>query len=536
MAPEETRSGSTDNYDAIVIGSGFGGAMTAHALVEAGWRVLLLERGGWVDRGAHNWAEDAVGPLTPHYSTESPYEVVEPQGSTMLGAFHCVGGPSVFYGGVSLRMRAEDFHPDRDIAGPAGAEWPMGYEDLEPYYTEAERLLNVSGEPGTDPTESPRSAPYPQRSGDLAPISRRIEYAAQALGYRPFRLPLAITHTASQGRGPCLSCGTCDGFACAVSAKNDLAVAVIQPLLRRGLKLVTDSVVCRLHFQDGRITGVESVNRESGRRTVYRGREVILAAGTLASPHLLLASRLQGVNPGGHVIGRYLMRHYNEIVFGIFPRQPSRDGAFHKQLGIHDFYFGHPSVSHPQGKLGSLQQLATPPLGLVRAEFGPLLSAVLVPVVKHFTGLLVMAEDQPCYTNRVTLDDRKRDRYGLPRLVLSHRHTDRDRAAGTALVRVARAIFREAGAWACFRHQIGTFSHAVGTVRMGIDPWSSALDADCRFRGVDNLYVVDGSVMPTSGAVNPSLTIAAIALRTARALIRRSTRTVERRRRVAGRG
>jgi choline dehydrogenase-like flavoprotein len=536
MQPLNDRSAAADHYDAIVIGSGFGGAMAAHVLVHAGWRVLLLERGGWVDRGEHNWAETAVGPLTPHYSTESSYDFVGPTGATTLGAFHCVGGPSVFYGGVSLRLRSEDFQPDLDVVASSGAEWPIRYADLEPYYTEAERLLNVAGGHGVDPTEPARSAPYPQPPWDLAPISRRIEAAAQALGFHPFRLPLAITRHGRAGGGPCRSCGTCDGFACAVGAKNDLAVSVIRPLLEQGLRLVTDAAVCRLHVRGTRVTGVEAVNRNTGRRTVFRGRQIVLAAGTLASPHLLLASGLQRLNPGGLVVGRYLMRHYNEIVFGIFPEPPSRGGAFHKQLGIHDLYFGHPSVRHPRGKLGGLQQLATPPIGLVRAELPWLLATVLGPMVKHLTGLLVMAEDQPCYNNRVLLDSSRRDRYGLPRLVLSHRHTDRDRAAGTALARVARSIFRKAGAWACYRHQIGTFSHAVGTVRMGSDPWSSALDADCRFRGVENLSVIDGSVLPTSGAVNPSLTIAAISLRATRALIGRTPQISEPRHRVATHG
>jgi choline dehydrogenase-like flavoprotein len=533
MQPLNDRSAAADSYDAIVIGSGFGGAMAAHTLVHAGWRVLLLERGGWVERGEHNWAETAVGPLTPHYSTESPYEVVGRNGSTTLGAFHCVGGPSVFYGGVSLRLRAQDFQPDPEVAGPSGAEWPIGYADLEPYYAEAERLLDVSGAQGVDPTEPPRTGPYPHPPGDLAPISRRIEAAARGLGLHPFRLPLAITRTARGGRGPCRACGTCDGFACAVGAKNDLAVAVIRPLLGRGLRLVTDAAVCRLHVRGTRVTGVEAVNRNTGRRTVFRGRQIVLAAGALASPHLLLASGLQRLNPGGQVIGRYLMRHYNEIVFGIFPQPPSRGGAFHKQLGIHDLYFGHPSVRHPRGKLGALQQLATPPIAMVWAELPWLVAATVAPMVKYLTGLLVMAEDQPCYTNRVLLDESRRDRYGLPRLVLNHRHTDRDRAAGTALAKIARAIFRRAGALGCYRHQIGTYSHAVGTVRMGTDPWSSALDGECRFRGVENLSVIDGSVLPTSGAVNPSLTIAAIALRAARALIRRTAQLSEPKHRVA---
>ena len=507
------------SFDAIVIGSGFGGAMAARVLVRAGWRVLMLERGGWVDRGPQNWAQENVGELTPHYCRGAPYRQLH--GGRDLGAYFCVGGPSVFYGGVSLRFREGDFEPDREIAGDSGARWPVRYADLEPYYAAAERILGVSGAAGEDPTEPPRSGPYPQPAADVAPVTRRIERAARDLGLNPFRLPLAINRVAAEGRGACEACGTCDGFACAVGAKNDLATAVIGPLVRQGLRLETGAVVTRLLTDGRRVTGVEVAARDSGERTVYRAREVILAAGALGTPHLLLASELARLNPGAQVVGRYLQRHYNEILFGIFPTPPNPGGGFHKQIGIHDLYFGHPSVPTPPGKLGGLQQLPTPPLGLVRAELPRLVGAMVAPWVKHLTGLLVMAEDQPVYENRVLLDESAADRYGVPRLLISHRHTSRDLAAGAALARVAGRVLRRAGALACYRHRVATFSHAVGTVRMGTDRHTSALDADCRYRGLENLTVVDASVMPTSAAVNPSLTISAIALRAAERLAAR---------------
>jgi choline dehydrogenase-like flavoprotein len=510
-------------FDAIVIGSGFGGAMTARQLVHAGWRVLLLERGDWVERGPQNWAQENVGELTDHYSREAPYRQL--RGGRDLGAYFCVGGPSVFYGGVSLRFRKQDFEVDREIVGDSGARWPLKYTDLEPYYTVAEQILGVSGAPDEDPTEPPRSEPYPYRSADVAPVTERIAGAARELGLTPFRLPLAINQVASDGRGACEACGTCDGFACAVNAKNDLATTVIGPLLKQGLRLETDAVVTRLLTDGRRVTGVEVAAKETGERTVYSGREVVLAAGALATPQLLLTSELGRLNPGGQVIGRYLQRHYNEILFGIFPTPPNPGGGFHKQIGIHDFYFGHPSVPAPQGKLGGMQQLPTPPVGLVRAELPWLVGAMVAPWIKHLTGLLVMAEDQPVYDNRVLLDESATDFYGVPRLLISHRHTARDRAAGKALGDAAKRILRRAGALACYRHEVATFSHGVGTVRMGTDPYTSALDADCRFRGLENLTVVDASVMPTSAAVNPSLTISAIALRAAERLAERAALT-----------
>jgi choline dehydrogenase-like flavoprotein len=507
-------------YDAIVIGSGFGGAMAARTLVHAGWRVLMLERGSWVARGPENWADENVGELTGHYYREALYRQL--RGGRDLGAYFCVGGPSVFYGGVSLRFREKDFEVDREVVADSGARWPLGYADLEPYYTQAERILGVSGVSGEDPTEPKRSTPYPYPAGDLAPVSERIARAARELGLNPFRLPLAINRVPAEGRGVCEACGTCDGFACAVGAKNDLATVVLGPLIERGLRLEADAVVTRLLTDGHRVTGVEAAARGTGERTVYRAREVILAAGTLATPQLLLASELARLNPGGQVIGRYLQRHYNEILLGIFPTPPNPGGRFHKQIGIHDLYFGHPSVRAPSGKLGGMQSLSTPPAGLVRAFLPWPVGAMVAPLVKHLTGLLVMVEDQPVYENRVLLDESAADRYGVPNLLISHRHTARDQAAGAVLSRTARRILRRAGAIACYRHHVATFSHGVGTVRMGTDRYTSALDAECRFRGLDNLMVVDASVMPTSAAVNPSLTIAAIALRAAERLAARS--------------
>lgn len=507
-----------DWYDAIVIGSGFGGAMTARVLVEAGWSVLMLERGDWVTRNQQNWSPDEVGLLTSHYSTESPYRVIREDRERKAGAFHCVGGPSVFYGGVAFRFRAEDFEHDPEICGASGAGWPWSYPEIEPYYSEAEEILGVAGEAGVDPTEPARSAPHPHKPARLAPVSRRIEHAARKLGHRPFALPLAINYASTSGRNACVGCGTCDGFACAVGAKNDLATVVIGPLLRRGLHLRTNAVATRLTAERGRVTAVEVRNRNSGRTTVYRAHTIVLAAGALASPHLLLASGLHRFNPAGHVIGRYLMRHYNDIVFGIFPHPPNPGGGFHKQLAIHDFYFGDATVRYPRGKLGGIQQLATPPAGLVRAHLPHLFGAVCAAWVDHLTGLLVIAEDQPQYENRVLLDGGATDRYGLPLLQVSHRYSKRDRAAGHVLVRRAGAVLRRAGAWALYRHHIDTFSHTLGTVRMGLDPRTSALDPECRFRGLENLYVVDGSGLPTSAGVNPSLTIAANSLRAAHRL------------------
>jgi choline dehydrogenase-like flavoprotein len=499
--------------DVVVVGSGFGGTLAAHELLRGGARVVMVERGDWVARGPHNWAPAGVGTLTPHYSLDTPYRVLEGGEAPVMGAFRCVGGPSVFYGGVSLRFRADDFRPAPEIVRDSGALWPFDYGELEPWYTKAERLIGVAGESGDDPTEPPHSAGYPQSAGALSPTSRLIWEAARDLGLHPFRLPLAFNHARTADRRPCAACGTCDLFACAIGAKNDLATAVLPGLLSRGLLLCRRSVAVRLHAKSGRVREIECVDRDTGGRTRIAATAFVLAAGALASPHLVLASGLERESPAPAAVGRHLMRHWNAVVGGFFPKRADPLGQFHKQVGVHDFYFGHGEGKKPLGKLGGLQQLATPPPELLKAHLPAGLGAVLSPLVPRITGLLVVAEDQPSQENGVALDPTVRDRFGLPQLLVTHRYTPRDEAAGQALVFEARRLLHRAGALATRVHEIRSFSHAVGTLRMGTDALTAPVDPEGRFRGLDNLYVADASVFPTSAAVNPSLTIAACALR-----------------------
>jgi choline dehydrogenase-like flavoprotein len=264
------------------------------------------------------------------------------------------------------------------------------------------------------------------------------------------------------------------------------------------------------------------VDRITGERSTLAAERFVLAAGALATPHLLLASRLDGCNPAGASIGRYLMRHRNAVVFGVYARQPNPERAFDKQIAIHDFYHGDPALATaPTGPLGGIQQL-TPPVELVRAYLPFGVRDPAATLVSHATGLLVIAEDQPRRENGVAIDWTRCDRFGLPRLRVCHRHSERDEAAAGALVVRAKQILRETGARITYVHPIETFSHALGTVRMGVDPDASPLDGSGRFRGLDNLYVTDASALPRSAGVNPSLTIAANALRIGSELARSS--------------
>src|SRR5688572_18862006 len=161
----------SSRFDAVIVGSGFGGAMVAHRLMAAGARVLMIERGDWVERGDRAWLPESSLELTPHYSKESPYRCEVGGYTPVIGGYACVGGPSVFYGCVSFRFRERDFEGDPGVVAGSGAGFPYRYEELEAEYTEAERLLHVSGDDAGDPTAPPRSTPFPQGPAELAPIS-----------------------------------------------------------------------------------------------------------------------------------------------------------------------------------------------------------------------------------------------------------------------------------------------------------------------------------------------------------------------------
>ena len=488
-----------------------GGSMAAHALVGAGMDVVMIERGGQVERGVHNWARDAAFELSPYFSMESHYRL-RGDDRGRKGTFQCVGGPSVFYGGVALRLREADFAQRREIVACTGAAWPVSYHDLAPYYQIAEELLGVAGRPARNGTEPADRAEYPHVAPAVQGPARLIWGAASGVGLHPSYLPLAIDFNGADERRPtCVRCGTCDGYACAIGAKRDPGTAILPALISQGLTLVSNTVAVRLLWRGRRIDGVVGIDRASGRRSVFRARRYILAGGALGSAHLVLASGIESASPACEWVGRCLMRHCNGIVYGIFSQPLAGGREFHKQVAIFDHY----GDGNDEPKFGMIQSIHPPPPGLTSDRLPGPMTEFADFLFDRCTGLVVIAEDEPRRENRVEVSRSRSDRYGLPRATITHSYTRRDLRARRCLTRVARTVLRAAGARVAATFRIRTFSHAVGTMRMGRDPRTAPLDEWCRFRGLDNLWVTDGSFMPRSGAVNPSLTIAANALRAA---------------------
>ncbi len=511
----------TEPWDLVVVGTGFGGSMVALAAVRAGLRVLLIERGRWVDRDDSAWDPRAIL-MDRKYRSASPFETPRYGfGRTRFYPDEAVGGKSVFYGAASFRLREADFrlrerYPD---VCPEDVDWPIGYDDLAPFYDEAERLLGVVGVAGLDPTEPPRSGGYGAAPPAFSAPARRVADTATALGLHPFPIPLAINFASTDGRRSCVQCLTCDLFPCKIAAKNDLSVTVLPAAVAGGATVLHSTIALRLVRQGDRVTGVDCRDAATGRPFVVPCRVCVVSAGAIPSAALLLASGLGAVEPNGALIGRNLMRHCSGIVIGIFAAPTNPERVFHKQVAIADFYFGGRQGASPPGPWGLIQGLQVPPPEYIAAEGGVPIGMIGARTADRQVFLLCIAQDLPDRANRVEIDPTLTDRYGAPIPRVFHRYSRRDRQARSALHREAARILRGAGALIRVRKPINTFSHAVGTCRFGDDPKRAVVDPWCRFFGVPNLFVVDASFFPSSGGVNPSLTIAANALRVGRHLV-----------------
>ncbi len=507
----------SSHWDAVVVGTGFGGSTTALKLVRAGRRVLMLERGRWVDRDESAWDPIAIH-AQQKYRGDIPYDADHRRGRKLFHPDDVVGGKSVFYGAASFRLRREDFRvADRfGNAAPGTSpamDWPITYDDLAPFYDEAEHAIGVAGVAGSDPTEPPGRGAYPAAPPPYGSSARVIAEAGAALGLKPFPIPLAINFPEGNGRPPCILCMTCDLFPCKISAKNDLSVTLLPEAQEGGAEIRPRTVATRVVIERGAVRGVECLHLDTGERYRVTCDVCVVSGGAIASAALLQASELERATPSGRLVGRYLMRHCSGIVIGVFPFQTNPEQQFHKQVAFTDFYLGHPRRG-PAGPWGMIQAVQTPPPEFIEAQAYPLMvRKVGVATLPYHAYLLVMAEDLPRWENHVALDRGTGDRNGLPRIRVHHRYLARDLRARRGLYREAARILRRAGAIARGRLPIHTYSHAIGTCRFGTDPTQSVLDPWCAVHGVSNLFVVDGSFFPSSGGVNPSLTIAANGLR-----------------------
>lgn len=511
-------------YDYIIIGSGFGGSMAAHTLIKKGKSVLVVDRGKWPVRDDSCWDEVRLHLVNPMYRGETPFFVDQKNGKKIdeMWPDDTVGGMSTFYGAVSFRMREDDFlgAPLTEGKGrDTSCAWPYTYKNLEPYYAKAEKLLGIAGIKGKDITEPPMKGDFLHAPGTvLSKPSEKLWKASEKLGLHPFFLPMAINFSGKYGKTKCILCSTCDHYLCKIEAKNDLAVVILPDAQEKGLHVLSETRAVKINTVKNKAVSVDMIDQKSGEKFTVKADNVISSGGALYSPFLLLASEIDKVT-GNKIIGRYLMRHINGVVAGIFPTKSNTENVLQKQIGIPDFYYGDPEGKEsPEGTWGLIQDVSSIGKGVIKANAPLGLRNAAAFVSDYLINLLCIAEDTPHFENRVYADFSETDKYGSPVMKVYHRYCERDVKARNALYSRAKKILRKAGALFFYPMPIETFSHGLGTCRMGKDPENSVVDQNCKVHGMENLYVIDGSVMPSGGSVNPSLTIAALSLKAAEKL------------------
>jgi choline dehydrogenase-like flavoprotein len=511
-------------YDVIIIGSGAGGGTLAHRLAPSGKKILILERGDWLPREARNWSVADVFGDNRYVSPETWYL---PDGKPFQPQVHYfVGGATKLFGAALYRLRAEDFGEMRHHDGISPG-WPVRYDEFEPYYTQAEHLYQVHGVHGVDPTEPPCSAPYPAPPVSHEPRMAKLAEDLETAGYRPFHAPAAVMlNEADIAHSRCIRCQTCDGFPCLVHAKADAEVIAVRPALERpNVTLMRHAEVTRLET-DGSGLRVAAVLAEiGGVPHRFAADIVVVSCGAVNSAALLLNSANDShpdglANRSGQV-GRNYMFHNSQAVLAL--SLSPNDTMFQKTVALNDFYFGMPDFPYP---MGNIQMIGKTLGGMYRAE-KPLLTALmpnraLDQVARHAVDFWLTTEDLPHPDNRISVDDQRR---------LTVHYTPNNQVPKQKLYEKLRGMLNGIGLQSqhlvardlYMRNDIplAGCAHQAGTCRFGDDPTTSVLDRNCKAHELDNLYVVDTSFFVSIGAVNPSLTAIANALRVGDHLLRR---------------
>lgn len=499
--------------DFVIVGTGAGGGTLACKLAEAGFSVVAMDAGAWW-RPLEEFASDETHQSKLYWNDERICDGANP---LQLGGNNCgkaIGGSTVHFAMVSLRFRPEWFKARTTLG--YGVDWPLDWREMWRYYAEVEQALKIAG-PVTYPWGPPRPR-YPYRAHEINAAGWVLAKSCEAMGIAWTETPLA-TVSAPRGRSPpCIDRGFCV-IGCSTNAKQSVLITWIPRAVRAGAEIRDLAMVGRIETDAaGLATGVHYYRE--GRWRFQRARNVVVAGYAIETPRLLLNSAnsryLDGLANSSGLVGRNLMTQTNHGVFGVLEDEirwykgpPSLTLTEHWNYTDtgKDFFGGYAYMSQ-----GPLPQSWAATQAANRGLWGNALRREMEQY-NHQAGFKIVGETLPLECNRVTLADEK-DQYGLPIARVTYSLCDNDKA----LVRHA-VHFMSQGMEAIHARNIWAEDddtcHLNGTARMGDDPRSSVVNADCRSWDVRNLWICDGSVFPTVGGVNPSLTIQAIACRTA---------------------
>ena len=535
--------------NAAVVGAGAAGGIVAKELSIAGLSVVLLERGKWYTAndcrkddlrnqrttvlGNAFGPEDEGNPRVWVDEKGAPHIALPSEGPYQNNAA-CVGGGTLSYGAQAWRYLPQDFRMRSTYGAPQGSsleDWPISYDDLEPFYEKAEYEIGVSGDYSGTPFHGTRKRPLP-----MPPLPPGLEFqilepAAKRLGLHPYHIPMARNSVPYNGRGPCMRCRWCVGFACEVDAKNGSQNTVIPVALNTGnCELRTECMVKEILTDDrGRARGVSYFD-ERGRLQEQLSDLVVVSGCATESARLLLNSKSRlfpdGLGNRYDQVGRNLQGHHYTGAVGFFDFETYDDLGPGATIAISDYNHGTPGLCGGGMLANEFIRLPYQFLSLTPAwvsRWGPEHKEFVRTAYKRTISVMGPVQEMPVFDARVQADPKVKDYWGIPVARLSgHKHPHTLEIA-RFMAGKAEAWLKEAGAAQTWRRPVSNAlsggQHQAGTCRMGNDPKTSVVDKDCRVHDVDNVYVIDASVHVTNGGFNPGLTILANAFRASNNLL-----------------
>jgi choline dehydrogenase-like flavoprotein len=532
------------DVDFVIIGSGASGGVLAKELATAGFDVVVLEQGPYRTAGDFSHDEMKVifqremmrhplwsDPQTFRHSAGETARVADSGPPSALYA-RGVGGSSVHFTANYWRMRPVDFRERSllgEISGTGFADWPISYEELEPYYTRVDWEVGVSGAPG--PFDPPRSKPYPVPPLPVKSSGVLLEKGARKVGLHAQPAPMAILSQPHNNRPACMHCGFCMGFGCEANAKSSTLASMIPLAEATGrCEIRPLSTVFRIDTNDaGRVSEVAYVDAQ-GRQQAQKAKAVIVAANGGETPRLLLMSESSrhpdGLANGSGLVGKYLMANGHSLVHAVFDQPLNEFKSVQVTRIVHDFYDNDPQRGFYGGGgidarafiQGSPVMFAESGLSPDAPRWGKAHKDLLRNDFTRRMSLLASTTSLALESNNITLDPELKDRIGRPAMRMTyHDHAD-DLAMMAFLQDRAVDIAEAAGARKVWREPIvpeTVLAHLLGTCRMGDDPAASVVDRYHRAHDVPNLFICDGSSLVTSGRGQPTMTIQALAFRAA---------------------